>query len=141
MWNESPDQARCMIQDARSWCTGMTQRDDMGREVGGGFRMGNMCTPVADACWCMANPIQYCKVKKKKSRRKEMSKKTTKVIYKTKTWGLTNNYSQLFSHVIMKILCLKSLLKFSYITDGRQKMIQSLGKRGIFLRKLNMLLS
>ena len=28
----------------------MTQRDGMGREVGGGFRMGNMCTPVADAC-------------------------------------------------------------------------------------------
>ena len=31
--------------------------------VGGGFRMGNTCTPVADACWCMAKPIQYCKVK------------------------------------------------------------------------------
>ena len=28
----------------------MTQRDGMGREVGGGFRMGNMCTPVVDAC-------------------------------------------------------------------------------------------
>ena len=28
----------------------MTQRDDMGREVGAGFRMGNTCTPVADAC-------------------------------------------------------------------------------------------
>jgi len=39
--------------------------DGIGREVGGGFRMGNMCTPVADACWCMAKPIQYCKVKKK----------------------------------------------------------------------------
>ena len=26
--------------------------------------MGNTCTPVADACWCMAKPIQYCKVKK-----------------------------------------------------------------------------
>ena len=35
----------------------------MGREVGGGFRMGNMCIPVADACCCMAKPIQYCKVK------------------------------------------------------------------------------
>ena len=23
------------------WCTEMTQRDGMGREVGGGFRMGN----------------------------------------------------------------------------------------------------
>ena len=25
--------------------------------------MGNTCTPVADACWCMGKPIQYCKVK------------------------------------------------------------------------------
>ena len=31
-------------------CTGMTQRDGMGREVGGGFRMGNMCTPMEDSC-------------------------------------------------------------------------------------------
>ena len=38
------------IQEAWGWCTGMTQRDGMGREVGGGFRIGNMCTPVADAC-------------------------------------------------------------------------------------------
>ena len=30
----------------------------------GGFRMGNTCIPVADACWYMAKPIQYCKVKK-----------------------------------------------------------------------------
>ena len=27
----------------------------MGREVGGRFRMGNMCTPVADSFQCMAN--------------------------------------------------------------------------------------
>ena len=52
------------IQDAWGWCTGMTQRDGMGREVGGGFRMENTCTPVADSCQCMAKPIQYCKVKK-----------------------------------------------------------------------------
>ena len=32
------------------WCTGMTQRDDTGREVGGWFRMGNLCIPVADSC-------------------------------------------------------------------------------------------
>ena len=37
-----------MILDAQGWCTGMT--DGMGREEGGGFRMGNMCIPVADAC-------------------------------------------------------------------------------------------
>ena len=34
----------------------------MGREVGGGFRMGNTCTPMADPCQCMAKPLQYCKV-------------------------------------------------------------------------------
>ena len=33
-----------MIQDAWGWCTGMTQRNGTGREVGGGFRMGNMYT-------------------------------------------------------------------------------------------------
>ena len=35
-----------MIQDAWGWCTGMTQRNGMERDVGEGFRMGNMCTPV-----------------------------------------------------------------------------------------------
>ena len=42
---------------------GMIQRDDMRWEVGGGFRIGSSCTPVADSCQCMAKPIQYCKVK------------------------------------------------------------------------------
>ena len=82
MWNESPVQVRCMIQDARGWCTGitgMTQRDDMGREVGGGFRMGNTCTPVADSCQCMAKPIQYCAV---------ISLQLNKFIFKKKKkWG------------------------------------------------------
>ena len=46
--------------DSRVLMNGM--RDGMGREEGGGFRMGNMCIPVADSYWCMAKPIQYCKV-------------------------------------------------------------------------------
>ena len=29
-------------------------RDGMGREVGGGFMMGDTCTPMADSCQCMA---------------------------------------------------------------------------------------
>ena len=29
-----------MIQDARGWCTGMTQRDGMGRQVGEGVQDG-----------------------------------------------------------------------------------------------------
>ena len=39
----------------------------MGREEGGGFRMGNTCKPVADSFRYMAKPIPYCKVKKKMS--------------------------------------------------------------------------
>ena len=35
----------------------------MGREVGEGIGLGNTCTPMADTYWCMAKPIQYCKVK------------------------------------------------------------------------------
>ena len=38
------------IQDVWGWCTGMTQRDGMGREVEGGFRIGKTCTPVVDSC-------------------------------------------------------------------------------------------
>ena len=39
-----------LIQDPWGWYTGMTRWDGMGREVEGGFRMGNTCTPVADSC-------------------------------------------------------------------------------------------
>ena len=38
------------------------QRDGMGREEGGGFRMGNTCIPVVDSFRYLAKPIQYCKV-------------------------------------------------------------------------------
>ena len=39
---------RRTILDAWGWCTGTTQRDGMGREEGGGFRMGNTCIPVVE---------------------------------------------------------------------------------------------
>ena len=39
---------------ALRWCTGMTQRVGIGREVGRGFRMGNTCIPMADSYLCMA---------------------------------------------------------------------------------------
>ena len=61
VWNESPVQVWCMTQDPWGWCTGMTQRDGMGRKGGGVFRMGNTCTPMVASCWYMAIPIQYCK--------------------------------------------------------------------------------
>ena len=59
--NESPVYVRYRIQDTWGWSTGMTQRDDMEWEVGGEFRIGNSCTPVADSCQCMAKPMQYLK--------------------------------------------------------------------------------
>ena len=72
--NESPVQVRCMILDAWRWCTGTTQRDGMGREEGGGFRTGNTCMPVVDSFRYMAEPIQYCKVKKNKNKIKFKTK-------------------------------------------------------------------
>ena len=42
-----------MRQGAQGWCTGMTLRDGMGKEVRGVFRMGNTLTPMADSCQCM----------------------------------------------------------------------------------------
>ena len=52
----------CPMQDTA--CLGLvTQRNVMGREVGGWFMFGNACTPVVDSSQCMAKPIQYCKVK------------------------------------------------------------------------------
>ena len=44
------------------WCTGTTQRDGIGREEGGGFRMGSTCISVADSFRCLAKLIQYCEV-------------------------------------------------------------------------------
>ena len=40
MWNRSPVQVWCMRQDAQGWCTGMTERDGMGRKMGGGIQDG-----------------------------------------------------------------------------------------------------
>ena len=39
---------------AQGWCTGKTQRDGMGKEAGGGVRMGNSCKSMADSWQCMA---------------------------------------------------------------------------------------
>ena len=62
MWNKLPVQVQCMRQGAQGWGTGMTQRDGMAREEGGGFRMVNTCIPMADSCQYMAKPLLNCKV-------------------------------------------------------------------------------
>ena len=38
----------------QAWCTGKTQRDGIGREVGGAIGMGNTCKSMVDSCQCMA---------------------------------------------------------------------------------------
>ena len=45
----------------------------MGREEGGGFRMGNTWIPVADSFRYLAKPIQYCKVFFLKKKKKQHS--------------------------------------------------------------------
>ena len=60
------------------------QRDAMGRFVGGGFRVGNSCTPVVDSCQCMAKPIQYCKVKNKKIKIKKKDVHKSQIYQNTK---------------------------------------------------------
>ena len=62
----------CMKRDASpgsmhdTGCLGLVhwddQRDGVGREEGGGFRMGNTGIPVADSFRYLAKLIQYCKV-------------------------------------------------------------------------------
>ena len=49
---------------APGWCTGMTQRDGVGREAGGGFRMGNTCKSMADSCQCVAKPQNHYSIVK-----------------------------------------------------------------------------
>ena len=41
---------------AQAWCTGKTQRDRLGSEVGGGIWMGNTCKSMADSFQCMTKP-------------------------------------------------------------------------------------
>ena len=88
-----------MRQSAQGRSTRMTLRDGMGREVGGGFRMGDTYTPMADSCQCMAKPLQYCKVISL-----QLNKFEKKVILKI-------NKHPAYSHVS----CLhKTLLDFSF---------------------------
>ena len=47
-WNRSPVQVWCRRKGTQGPCTGMILRDGMWRTVGGGFSVGDTCTPMAD---------------------------------------------------------------------------------------------
>ena len=49
----------CMHEiSAQVWCTRKTQRDGMGKDVGGGLSIGNICKSMADSCQCMTKPTE-----------------------------------------------------------------------------------
>ena len=56
-----PVQAQCMRQGAQGWCTGMTLRDGIGREVGQGFRMGRHVHSWVIHVDIWQKPPQCCK--------------------------------------------------------------------------------
>ena len=62
MWNRSPVQFWCMKQGAQGWCTGMTLRDGIVREVGGGSGCRTHVHPWLIHVNVWQNPLQYCKV-------------------------------------------------------------------------------
>ena len=67
--NKPPVQVWCRIQDAWGWCTGMTQRDGMGREVGGAFMIGNTWRIHVDVWQNQYSIVKQNKVKLKKRER------------------------------------------------------------------------
>ena len=70
-----PVQVQCTMLDAWGWCTGTTQRDGMGREEGGGFRMGNTC-------------FKIIKFKNKKKRKRKVTESLPNMF--NKHYPLTN---------------------------------------------------
>ena len=55
----------------RTWCTGKTQGERVGREVGGGIRMGNACKPMAVSFQCMTKFTTNKKKNEKKIKKKK----------------------------------------------------------------------
>ena len=61
-WNRSPVQVRCMRQGTPGWCTGMTLRDGVGKEVERGSGWGTHVHPWLIHVNVWQKPLQYCKV-------------------------------------------------------------------------------
>ena len=113
-----------MRQGAQGWCTGMTQRNGMGRDGGGGFRMGNTYTPMVDSCQCMAKPIQYCKVKTKQN--KVPLKKLKASFQKKKNYCNLQSISIPSQVQLTLEACLPTLISHSLSIDEQRRAHSSL---------------
>ena len=78
--NELPVQVQCTILDAWGWCTGMTRRDGMGREEGGGFRMGTHVYLWRIYVDIWQNQYNIVRLKNKIKLKKEKEKKKRKKV-------------------------------------------------------------
>ena len=81
---------------AQGWCTGKTQRDGMGREVGGGSRWGTHVNPWLTHVNVWQKPLKYCKITSlqlikinEKKRKKKMWMSTNLLSrWKASPWGV-----------------------------------------------------
>ena len=89
--------------DAWGWCTGMTQRDGMGREEGGGFSMGNTCIPVADSFRYLAKLIQFVKFKNKIKLKK---KRSVDIKRRNNSWSVTLKQQPECFRMLWKLWCM-----------------------------------
>ena len=71
----------------------------MGREEGGGFRMGNPCMPVADSFLYMAEPINIVKFKNKiKFKKKKERNKRSSVFVMIRKYSACGSINKRSTH-------------------------------------------
>ena len=110
IWNESPVQVRCMIQDAWGWRTGTTQRDGMGREEGSGWGTHVYLWRIHFDIW--QNQYNIVKFKNKIKLEEKKKKYTSENSYLK--WGKKKNPSKIPN---LKIKCL-IIWRFDYMKES-----------------------
>ena len=102
---------------AQGWCTGMTQRDGMGREVGGGSGWGTHVNPWLIHVNVWQKPLQYCKlislqlikIKGKKENRKK--RENPKLLRDNGMHSLTGLQKLLKDKMTTKVSSVKEFLQ------------------------------
>ena len=94
-------------------------QDDYKRRLA---RMWTTCTPVVDSCQCIAKPIQYCRVKKKKNQRSSLfitfqrERKSEFVYHLVRQWHKrSKTSSSRFTVSLLKTGLVHPIPKLNYI--------------------------